>query len=89
MKKNADKSKCCDTGAGFKVEAVIAVDERGQMVLPKEVRIKAGIKPGDKLALVNWEMNGKVCCISLIKTEELAPMMKSLLGPMMKEMAGS
>ena len=88
MKKRADKSKCCDTGAGFKVEAVITVDDRGQMVLPKEVRKKAGIKSGDKLALVNWEMNGKVCCISLIKTEELAPMMKSLLGPMIKEMAG-
>lgn len=89
MKKRIEKSKCCDTGTGFKVEAVIAVDERGQMVLPKEVRKKAGIEPGDKLALVNWEMNGKVCCISLIKTEELAPMMKNLLGPMMQEMAGA
>ena len=89
MKKKGNKSDCCDTGARFKVESVITVDDRGQMVLPKEVRKKAGIKPGDKLAVVNWEKDGEVCCISLIKTEELAQMMGNLLGPMMKEMVGA
>jgi len=88
MKKSGTKSKCCDTGPCFKVEAVVTVDDRGQMVLPKEVRKKAGIKSGDKLAVVNWEKDGEVCCISLIKADELAPMMRSLLGPMMEEIVG-
>ena len=57
---------CC------KVEAVVGVDERGQMVLPKEVREKAGIKAGDKFAVVMMESENEVCCISLIKIERLA-----------------
>jgi antitoxin PrlF len=47
---------CC------KVESVISIDERGQMVLPKEIREKAKIEAGDKLAVVSWEKDGKVCC---------------------------
>ena len=34
---------CC------KVESIVGVDERGQMVLPKEIREKAKIGAGDKL----------------------------------------
>jgi antitoxin PrlF len=72
---------CC------KVEAVASVDERGQMVLPKEVREKAHIKPGDKLAVVVWEKAGKVCCINLIKADAFAGMVKDLLSPMMEGMS--
>jgi AbrB family looped-hinge helix DNA binding protein len=76
--KGVDKDlSCC------KVESVVSIDERGQMVIPKEVREKAGIKTGDKLALVSWERGGTVCCISLIKAENLAEMVKGLLGPVM------
>ncbi len=71
----------------YKVMSLISVDERGQMVLPKEIRDKANIRPGDKLALISWEKDGKVCCISMIKAEDLGNMVKGLLGPMMKEMA--
>jgi len=67
------------------VEAVISVDNRGQMVLPKDVRKRAGIGPGDKLALVSWEKDGRICCMSLLKVEELRNLVKDTLGPMMKE----
>jgi antitoxin PrlF len=82
-----DENSCTgDMGMGCcKVEAVISVDERGQMVLPKDVREKASINAGDKLALISWEMDGKVCCISLIKNEDLAQMVKGMLGPLMSE----
>jgi len=70
---------CC------RVESVITVDERGQMVLPKEIRDKIRIHAGDKLAVISWEKEGRVCCISLIKAEDLTKMTKNLLGPMMKE----
>lgn len=84
----ANKKQCCESIAGncFKVDSVISVDDRGQMVLPKEVRDRAKIRPGDKLALVSWEMDGEVCCLALIKTDEIAGMVKDLLGPMMKDM---
>jgi len=70
---------CC------KVESVISVDERGQMVLPKELRERAGIRAGEKLALVSWEKDGKVCCFALVKADELAGMVKDLLGPVMRD----
>ena len=73
-------ASCC------KVESLISVDERGQMVLPKDLREKANIKPGDKLALISWEKEGEVCCMALIKSEYLAERVKDFLGPVMKNM---
>jgi len=67
------------------VEAIVTVDERGQMVLPKELRAKAGIKAGDKLAVTTWEKDGEVCCIALIKAGSLETMVRGVLGPLMGE----
>ena len=69
---------CC------KVESLISIDERGQMVLPKDLRDKAKIKAGDKLALISWEKEGEICCFTLIKAEYLAEGVKDFLGPIMK-----
>jgi antitoxin PrlF len=85
---SAEKSKSyCTPGTMgcCKVESIVSVDERGQMVLPKEIREKAKIKAGDKLAVVSMEKNGQICCLSLIKVEELESMVKSMLGPVMEE----
>jgi AbrB family looped-hinge helix DNA binding protein len=73
-------------GAGCcAVEAIITVDERGQMVLPKELRAKAGIKAGDKLAVTSWKKDGEICCIALIKAGNLETMVQGMLGPAMKD----
>jgi len=55
------------------------------MVLPKELRDKANIKSGDKLALISWEKDGEICCISLIKADYLAEKVKEFLGPVMRD----
>ena len=93
MMKKSKTGSCFDATGGAlsccKVESLISVDERGQMVLPKEIRDRANIRPGDKLALISWEKGGKVCCISMIKADDFGDMVKGLLGPMMKEMAGT
>jgi len=70
---------CC------KVESVVSVDERGQMVLPKDLREKAGINAGDKLAVIAMQKDGKICCLSLIKVGDIEPMIKDMLGPIMRE----
>jgi antitoxin PrlF len=75
----------CGCTPGCKVEAVLSVDDRGQMVLPKDVREKAGIRTGDKLALISWERNGTVCCLALMKAENLSSMVKDVLGPLLHE----
>jgi antitoxin PrlF len=81
----SDEAFGCTPGSGCLVEAVLSVDERGQMVLPKEVREKAGIKTGDKLALISWSRDGDVCCLALMKVENLSGMVKEVLGPLMQE----
>ncbi len=91
MVKKDENESCCAPVIGTgccKVESLISVDDRGQMVLPKEIRDKAKIRAGDKLAVISWEKAGEVCCISLIKAEDFEVMVKGLLGPMMKEIIG-
>jgi len=89
MLKTKQKESCCGTGiiesGCCRVESLINVDERGQMVLPKDLRDKAGIKAGDKFAVVSWNRDGVVCCLTLIKTDVLADQVKEFLGPVMKD----
>jgi AbrB family looped-hinge helix DNA binding protein len=89
MVKGGEKENCCppaEMASGCcKVEALVSIDERGQMVLPKELRDKAGIRPGDKLAVVSMQKDGKTCCLSLIKAESFTEMVKGMLGPLMSE----
>lgn len=74
----------CSGGSFCKIESIVSVDERGQMVLPKEIRSKAGINTGDKMALVTWENKEEICCIALIKVERLSTLVKNVLGPLMR-----
>lgn len=90
MERKMKDASCCGPAgkafAGCRVESLIAVDDRGQMVLPKELRDRAGIRGGDKLAVISWEKEGRVCCLSLIKVEEFSGMVKGLLGPLMGDL---
>lgn len=72
------KNSCC------KVESLVTVDERGQMVLPKDLREKANIRAGDKMALISWLKDGEICCFTLIKADALADRVKEFLGPVLK-----
>ena len=79
---------CCSAGKKepcCQVESVVTVDERGQMVLPKEIRERAGIKAGDKLALVSWGQEAGVTCLALIKVDKLSGMVKQMLGPVFQD----
>lgn len=73
------------SGSCCKLEAVLSVDERGQMVLPKEVRDRSGIQAGSKLALVAFEKEGAICCFALLKVEELSTLVQDFIGPLMQE----
>ena len=71
--------KCC------KVESVVAIDERGQLVVPKDIRDSASIHPGDKFAVIPWEKDGQLYCISLIRVEQLADSLRSVLIPLLRQ----
>ena len=71
--------ECC------RIDAVVTVDGKGQIVLPKDLREKANLKPNDKLAIMGLERNGTVCCFVLVKTEALGGTVKNMLGPIFKQ----
>ncbi len=72
-------TKCCQ------VDAIVSIDARGQIVLPKDVRDKAEIKAGDKFLLIRSESEGKLCCLFLVKAAEFAGTVREMLGPLAKE----
>jgi bifunctional DNA-binding transcriptional regulator/antitoxin component of YhaV-PrlF toxin-antitoxin module len=57
------------------------------MVLPKEIREKAGIQAGDKLALVSWERADNIKFIALIKAKDLNVLVQKMMEPVLKEAA--
>lgn len=79
---NTDAPSCCQESR-CQIEALLSVDERGQMVLPKDVRDKAKIKAGDKLALISWSREDEVLCFSLMKADDVGGFIKDYLGPVM------
>jgi len=69
-------AECCA------LEAVVSVDERGQLVLPKDLRMRAGIEPGERLAVVSYrDETGSICCITLVKANAVADAVKSVISP--------
>jgi len=85
-------SQCCDSSCSCRgvnvldccrVEAVVSVDSRGQMVLPKEVREMAGFRPDQKLAIVSWMKGNNLCCLTLQKADDLAEVVRRAYGPLL------
>ena len=75
MTNNKNKSACCQ------LEAVVSFDERGQLVLPKDIRKKFNLSPGEKFAIISCMDNDKLCCLTLVKTEALSNSMQDFLNP--------
>lgn len=84
MKKRTSEpaAPCCA------VAGVVSIDGRGQIVLPKDVREKAGIAAGDKLAVVTLSCGGETCCVALMKAEGLADAVQRILGPFAGALTG-
>jgi antitoxin PrlF len=80
---NPNRNECC------KINAVVTVDAKGQIVLPKDLRERANIKPNDKLAIIGVERSDAVCCIVMIKAEALGDTVKCMLGPLFSEVFGN
>lgn len=78
---------CCGLPAPgcCRVEAVVGIDSRGQMVLPKDLREKLGLRPEDKLAVVSWDQGARTCCLTLHRADELAESVRQAYGPMLRE----
>ena len=75
--------ECCNKEC-CKINAIVSVDAKGQIVLPKDLREKAKIKPYDKLALIGFEKDSEICCIVMLKADALESTVKNMLGPVFK-----
>ena len=91
-KSETESQACCATESVSKgdkcccqVDGLVAIDERGQIVLPKDVREKASVKAGDKFVVISSGTDGEAGCIFLVKANYFNETIKGMLGPMMKE----
>lgn len=72
-----------------KLEALVSIDQRGQIVLPKELRERARLKPGDKLAILSaCDENGEICSLVLMKAEVIEKSATERLSPIFKALSG-
>ena len=74
-----------DCSEGLKVDAIVTIDSKGQMVLPKDLREKTKLKSGDKLAIMACEKEGEICCIVMVKAEGLGEAMSKLISPALRQ----
>ena len=72
-------------GCQCRIDALISVDGRGQIVLPKEVREKADINAGDKFVVISHQSGGKGCCLFLIKADFFNETVKNTLEPLVRD----
>jgi antitoxin PrlF len=73
-----EEKECCS------VEAIVTCDERGQIVLPKDIRQKMDIAAGEKLA-VSLMGTGKPCCMMLMKAKNLETAVSGILKVIVKK----
>ena len=78
----SEKRECC------KIDAIVTVDSKGQIVLPKDLRERAAIEPNDKLAVLGMQRKGEIYCIILMKADALGSTVKGMLGPIFNEAFG-
>lgn len=83
----SDKSegKCCTSDIDksqneWTVEAIIGIDEKGQMVIPKDIREKANLSAGDKIALISSKRENEICCLLLVKSDKLVGTISEIIN---------
>lgn len=74
-----ESNKCCNSSCS--IEAVVSVDERGQLVLPKELREKYGVRAGDKFIVATLMNDSSLCCIALLKADSLNSVIVEQIAP--------
>ncbi len=82
MSKSKSESCCPKPETNhYSIESLVSIDDRGQMVLPKEIREKLGVRAGDKLAVALSYKGEKICCAHIFKAVELAGKVKEVVEP--------
>ncbi|MBN2152563.1 MAG: AbrB/MazE/SpoVT family DNA-binding domain-containing protein [Candidatus Lokiarchaeota archaeon] len=61
--------------------SITKIDERGQIVIPKDVRDGLGWNKGEKIAIITRKnTEGKLCCVMLVHVDSLADYIKGFVS---------
>ncbi len=74
-------TQCCNSSSTCTIEAIVTVDERGQVVLPKELREKLGIRAGDKFIVAALKSDASLCCIAFVRADALNSVIAEQIAP--------
>ncbi len=89
MSKKDEEKVCCDPKSltsCCKVEAVVTVDNKGQILLPKELRNSANLNTNDKMIAISLLANTESPIIVLVKADMLGDIIKNFLGPALSDL---
>lgn len=78
-KVNSDSNSC------YEIEAVVSFDERGQLVLPKDLRKKFKLNAGEKFLLASCSDSKGLCCLTLVKTNSINHLVGNVLNPFVQK----
>jgi AbrB family looped-hinge helix DNA binding protein len=74
--------------ATYNLAAIVSIDGRGQIVLPKEIRDELGLTAGSKLAVILKHSNGVACCVNLVPAPALQNGIRAVIDPATEEQDG-
>jgi bifunctional DNA-binding transcriptional regulator/antitoxin component of YhaV-PrlF toxin-antitoxin module len=86
VNKTTDENFCCDPiSACCKVESIVTVSSKGQIVLSPGIQESMNLKKGDKLVSVLMNANTESPLVVLMKADNFGGIVRNFLGPIMKD----
>lgn len=93
MSKKNEENSCCGplnmSSECCRVESVVTIDSKGQILLPKELRKNTGLDTGDRLVVVSMNANTDSPIMVLMKADNFGNLVRNFLGPVMKDLISS
>ncbi len=69
-----------------KIEAIVSIDRRGQIILPEGLRDKSNIHTGEKLVVICSKEYGRDCHIFLVKEEYFGELFTNVFDIYLKKL---
>lgn len=86
VNKTTDENSCCDPMSECcKVESIVTVSSKGQIVLSPGIQESMNLKKGDKLVSVLMNANTESPLVVLMKADNFGGIVRNFLGPIMKD----
>ncbi len=86
VNKISDENSCCDPiSTCCKVESIVTVSSKGQIVLSPGIQESMNLRQGDKLVSILMNANSDSPMVVLMKADNFGGVVRNFLGPIMKD----